>query len=160
MLGQGCIRALFGELFICTSSGFKMGFGQWAEMGPKVGQKWVFGCKSGSKRQNPLFHPLKTHFGIFTKTYFLPSLRGVEVVFQRPLRQSRPSKTIAVRRGSYKSIFPEEACWVKPEAQTQLISSNSSHLTSSAPSLQPLAPLMPIGPILAAQVCPREGPRA
>ena len=29
----------FGEQFISTKSGFMMGFCQWAEMGPKVGQK-------------------------------------------------------------------------------------------------------------------------
>ena len=36
-----------GEQFISAESGFKMGFCQWAGMGRKVGQKWVFGCKSG-----------------------------------------------------------------------------------------------------------------
>ena len=60
MLGQGCLRAFFGELFICTESGLKMGFCQWAEMGPKVGRKWVLGCKSGSKR-------VKTHFSTHLK---------------------------------------------------------------------------------------------
>ena len=40
-----------------------MGFCQWAEMGPKVGHKWVFGCKSGSKW-------VKTHFC----THFKPIL--------------------------------------------------------------------------------------
>ena len=71
-----------------------MGFCQLAEMGPKVGQKWVFGRKSGLKRVKthvcthlkpisgyPRLHPLKTHFGIFTKTHFWPNLRGVEIVF-------------------------------------------------------------------------------
>ena len=44
-------------------------------------------------RQNPLFHPLQPHFGIFTKSHFLPSLRGVEIVL-RPeavLTQHNPS---------------------------------------------------------------------
>ena len=50
-----------------SKSGSKVGF--WA-------QKWV------KMRQNPLLRPLKTHFGIFTKTHFLPSLRGVEIVFK------------------------------------------------------------------------------
>ena len=43
---------------VCGCHGFfgpEMGFCQWAEMGPKVGQKWIFGCKSGSKC-------IKTHF--------------------------------------------------------------------------------------------------
>ena len=35
----------FGEQFISTQSGFKMGFCQWAEMGPKV----VLGCRVGAK---------------------------------------------------------------------------------------------------------------
>ena len=35
----------FGEQFFSTYSCFKMGFCQWAEMGPKVG----FACKDGSK---------------------------------------------------------------------------------------------------------------
>ena len=55
-----------------------MGFCQWAETGPKVGfwvQKWV---KSGSK---PTFDLLQTYFGIFAKTHFSASLRGVEIVF-------------------------------------------------------------------------------
>ena len=61
-----------------------MGFGRWAEMGSKVGQKWGFWVQRWVKmRQNPLFHPLATHFGRFTKTHFLPSLRGVEIVFQK-----------------------------------------------------------------------------
>ena len=34
-----------GEQSISAESGFKMGFCQWAEMGPKV----CFGCNSGSK---------------------------------------------------------------------------------------------------------------
>ena len=54
MLGQGCLRAFFGQ-FISTKSAFKMGFCQWAEMDPKWVfwvQKWV---KSGSK---PTFDPL------------------------------------------------------------------------------------------------------
>ena len=79
-----------------------MGFCQWAEMGPKVGQKWVFGCESGFKTcQNPPFHPLKTHFGISTKTHFLPSLRGVEIFSKKapeavptqhnPLRENLPN---------------------------------------------------------------------
>ena len=53
---------------------------EWVKSRAKVGfwvQKWV---KMG---QNPLLHPLQTHFGIFTKTDFLPSLRGVEIVFQK-----------------------------------------------------------------------------
>ena len=53
-----------------------------SKSGSKVGfwvQKWV------KMRQNPLLHPLKTHFGIFTKTHFLPSLRGVEIVFKNGL---------------------------------------------------------------------------
>ena len=74
----------FGELFICTESGFKMGFCQWAGMGQKVGQKWVFGCKSGVKRgQNPLLHPLLNPFRDFHENPLLPSLRGVEIVFQK-----------------------------------------------------------------------------
>ena len=61
-----------------------MGFCQYPEMGPKVGQKWVFWVQKWVKmRQNPLFRPLETHFGIFTKTHFLPILRGVEIVFQK-----------------------------------------------------------------------------
>ena len=73
----------FGKLFISTSSGFKMGFVnglKWVQSGSKVGfgvQKWV------KMRQNPLLHPLETHFGISTKTHFLPSSRGVEIVFQK-----------------------------------------------------------------------------
>ena len=53
----------FGEQFISTKSGFKIAFCQWAEMGSEVGQKWVFGCKSGSKC-------VKTHFC----THFKPIL--------------------------------------------------------------------------------------
>ena len=48
MLGQGCFRVLFWRtIYFRLKSGFKMGFCQWAEMGPKVGfapkvgQKWV-----------------------------------------------------------------------------------------------------------------------
>ena len=55
MLSQGCFRALFWRTIYFHLSVFKMGFGQWAEMGPKVGQKWVFGCKSGSKCAKTLF---------------------------------------------------------------------------------------------------------
>ena len=49
-------------------------------MGPKVFfgvQKWVFGCKSGSK---PTFHPLQTHFGTSAKTPLLTQFKGVEIV--------------------------------------------------------------------------------
>ena len=61
-----------------------MGFCQWAEMGPKVGQKWGFWEQKWVKlRQNPLLHPLETHYGIVTKTHPLPSLREVETVFQK-----------------------------------------------------------------------------
>ena len=74
-----------------------MGFGRWAEMGPKVDQKWVFGCKVGQMGQNPLFHPLETHVGRFTKTHFLPSFKGGGNCFpKRALRQSRPSITFGL----------------------------------------------------------------
>ena len=48
--GSGLPQGLFlgNNLFpLHFKSGFKMGFCQWAGMGPKVSQKWVFGCKSG-----------------------------------------------------------------------------------------------------------------
>ena len=85
MLGQGCLRALFlGTIYFhlkwVYNGGFSM-FSQWAEMGPKVGQKWVFRCKSGSKCTKTHFCThLKPIWGIH-KTHFLPSLRGVEIVF-------------------------------------------------------------------------------
>ena len=53
-----------------------MGFGQWAEMGPKVGfwvQKWV---------ETHFSHPLEAQFGIFAKPHFLANLRGVGIVSQ------------------------------------------------------------------------------
>ena len=84
MLGQGCLRAFFWRTIHL----------HW-----KVGLSWVLsmswnGSKSGSNvgfwvqkwvkmRQNPLLHPLKTHFGIFTKTHFLPSLKGGWKLFSK-----------------------------------------------------------------------------
>ena len=73
----------------------KVGFCQWAEMGPRVGfwlQTWF---KSGSK-PSFFFHPLKTHFGIFAKTHFLASNQfkgGGNCFLARALRQSWPSIT-------------------------------------------------------------------
>ena len=81
MLGQGCVRALLGEQFISTSSGFRMGSCQWAGTGPKVGQKWVFGCKSGSKwvRTHFCTH-LKPISGFSRKPTFYP-VEGGGIVF-------------------------------------------------------------------------------
>ena len=55
MLGQGCLRALFGKQFPPPLKWVKNGFGQCPEMGPKWVQKWVL------THFDPLLHP-KTHF--------------------------------------------------------------------------------------------------
>ena len=53
------LRALFGRTIYFHLKWVKMGFCQWAEMGPKVGLKWVLGCRNGSKVGR---NPLLTHF--------------------------------------------------------------------------------------------------
>ena len=53
MLGQGCIRAVFGEQLISTSSGLEIGFCRFPEMGPKVGKKWLLGAKVGENASRP-----------------------------------------------------------------------------------------------------------
>ena len=84
MLGQGCLRAFSGERFIFTESGFKMGFCQCPETGPKVGQN----------APKPTFYPLLTHFGIATKTLSSQLNGGGNRLLKRALRQSRPSITV------------------------------------------------------------------
>ena len=59
-----------------------MGFGQWAEMGPKVGQKWVFGCKSGSKCVKTHLSPTLNPFRQIHENPLFTQFKGVENVFQ------------------------------------------------------------------------------
>ena len=59
----------------------------------KVGFKWVFvngrngsksgilGAKVGQKPTSQKISPTLTHFGISARTHFLPSSRGLEIVF-------------------------------------------------------------------------------
>ena len=61
-----------------------MGFCQWAEMGLKVGQKWVFGCKGGLKCvKTHFFSHFKPISAYSRKPTFLPVQGGAESVFQK-----------------------------------------------------------------------------
>ena len=98
MLGQGCLRAFFGEQFISTSSGFKMGSCQYSGMGPKVGEK-CFLCKSGSNASKPTFYSLWTHFGTLEEKNQL-TFRGGNCSLKGPWRSPDPAqdKTLAMAR--------------------------------------------------------------
>ena len=91
MLGQGCLRALFGKQFPPPESGLEMGFCQCPEVGPKRVKTWIL------THVHPLLHP-KSHFPS-TKTHLKATLTekstlwtdaGVDQNFQRDLRAIGP----------------------------------------------------------------------
>ena len=107
MLGQCCLRALLGEQFNFTQSGFKMGFCPYLEMRPKVGKKGGFGCKSGSNGSKPTLlptwnpfwdigkNPLFAQFLGHWQNPLFAQFQGARNCFpKRALKQSRPSITL------------------------------------------------------------------
>ena len=92
------VSYFLGEQLFPLKVGLRWVFCQWAEMGPKVGQKWVFGVQKWVRmRRNPLLHPLKTHFGIFTKPTFDPIQGGWKLFSKNgpdavPTRHNKNSK--------------------------------------------------------------------
>ena len=87
MLGQGCLRAL-----LLGNNFFPLKVGLWDEMGPKVGQMWVFGCKVGQNASKPTFAPTLIPFRAIHENPLLTQFKGARNCFpKRALRQSRPS---------------------------------------------------------------------
>ena len=96
LLGQGCLRACFGEQFISTQSGFKrvlVNLLKWV-------QKWVskrcfLGATVGKMRQNPLSTHLKPISGDWRKPFLTHFIKGGggNCSLKWALRQSRPSIT-------------------------------------------------------------------
>ena len=80
---------------------FKMGFCQWAEMGPKVGQKRVVGCQSGVlMRQSPLFSPTLNPVRHIHENPLFTQLKGGGNSFpERALKQSQPSINVGAAPG-------------------------------------------------------------
>ena len=98
MLAQGWLRAASGPFLGNNLFPLKVGLrwvfvnGLKCEMGPKVGQKWVFGCKSGSKCVKTTFAPTLNQFRHIHENPLFTQFKGGRKRFpKRALRQPRPS---------------------------------------------------------------------
>ena len=82
----------FGEQFISTESGFKMGFCQWAGMGQKWVKSGFLGAKVGQLASKPTFAPTLNPFRDFHENPLFTQFKGGGNCFLKTaLRQSRPS---------------------------------------------------------------------
>ena len=107
-----------------------MGFSQSPEMGPKVGQNWVLGSKSGLKCVKTHFLPTLNPFRGTDKNPFLTHFKGGgNRLLKKALRQPRPGirvvsymmgscATTSINQGSQRTAFEEWkkrvpcSCWL------------------------------------------------
>ena len=60
-----------------------MGFGQYPEMGPKVGKSGVLGAEVGENGSKPTFLPTLNPFRDIDQNHFLTHFKGVEFVSKK-----------------------------------------------------------------------------
>ena len=112
-LGNNSFHKKMGLRWVCF---------QWAEMGPKVGQRWIFGAKVGQNASKPTFAPTLNPFRHIHENPLFAQFKGGGNCFpKRALRQSRPSRTIeqlCVRNLAWHfSVFSYEGCVQNPARQ-------------------------------------------
>ena len=86
--------------YVCGCHGFfgpeRWVFGKYPEMGPKVDEKWVLGCKRGRKWVKTNFLPTCNRFRDIDQDPLFTQFKGGRNCFpKRALRYSQPSITIA-----------------------------------------------------------------
>ena len=127
-----------------------MGFCQWAEMGPKVGQKWVFGCilgaKVGQNASKPTFAPTLNPFRHIHENPLFTQFKGGRDCFpKRALRQSRPSIKqgvcgICMARTCEDARHANDtnAFTLFVVSKSRLIASSASHLLVTVKNVPPI----------------------